>query len=212
LEGAFLETIYKLKYVFYLIFRPFNGFWELKYEKKGNKRTALILFLLLVFVFLLRSQMTGFVIQDKDPSEVNIFFEIISIVLPFLLWCVANWGITTLLDGEGTMGDIFIATAYAMVPLILINVPLIIFSNFITLKEMGYFMFLDSLSVFWAGFLLFIGIMTIHQYTVLKTFLTMLLAIVGIVTMLVLGMMFFALIQQAINFFYMVYQELSFRL
>lgn len=53
--------------------------------------------------------------------------------------------------------------------------------------------------------------MTIHQYTVGKTLLTVLIAIVGMAAILFLFLLFFALIQQLMNFLYIFYKEMTLR-
>ena len=124
-----MEVLRSLRYSLYLIFHPFDGFWDLKHEKRGNIKTALIIFAMVGVTFILRRQLTGFILNEVKLRELNVIVEILSIVVPFFLWCVANWCLTTLMDGEGSFKDIVITSAYALVPLVLINIPLIVFSN-----------------------------------------------------------------------------------
>ena len=104
-----------LKMAIYTIFHPFNGFWDLKHEKKGSFLKANIILIMLIITFTLRSQFTGFVLNMSEPTDFNLFYQITSLVLPFLIWCIANWCITTLVDGEGNFRDIYITTAYALI-------------------------------------------------------------------------------------------------
>ena len=39
------------------------------------------------------------------------------------------------MDGKGTLKEIYIASAYALTPIVLINVPMTIVSNYLTLNE-----------------------------------------------------------------------------
>lgn len=207
-----MEILNSLKFSFYVIFHPFDGFWCAKREKKGDARSATIILFLIVVTYILIRQMTGFIFNYNEPKDLNILSETLSIVIPFLLWCVSNWGITTLMDGEGTLKDIYIASAYALVPLIILNVPMIVLSNVVTLEEGSIYYVINSFAVIWAAFLMFIGIMTIHQYTIGKTILTILIAVVGMAGIIFFGLLFFALIQQVINFGYVLYKEMALRL
>ncbi len=205
------DLLEKLKFSTYVIFHPFKGFWELKKEKKGNYASASILVLLLVLVFIARRQLTGFIFNTNDTSDLNIIFEISGVLLPFFLWCVANWCITTLMDGEGNFKEIVLTTAYAITPLILINIPLIIMSNVITINEGSLYYFFDVVAILWTGALLVFGLMTIHEFTFGKTILTALIAVVGMVVIIFIGLLFFALVQQIANFIGILYRELALR-
>lgn len=201
-----------LLYSFHVIFHPFDGFWCAQREGKGDSRAATIIIALVTIVYILSKQLTGFIFNEDAGQEFNLFSELLSIIIPVLLWCTANWSITTLMDGEGSFKDIYIATAYSLVPLILINVPMIILSRIIVQEEQRIYQALGILAVVWTGFLIFSGLMTIHQHTAAKTVITILIAIVAMAAMLFLFLLFFALIQQLINFIYMFYKEMTLRL
>lgn len=128
-----------------------------------------------------KGQLTGFLFNFTDDLEFNLFYKITSVLLPFFIWCVANWCITTLVDGEGSFGDIAMVTAYAVVPLVIIQLPLVLLSHVITLQEQPFYQILDAVSVLWFALLLFCGILTIHQFSVGKTILTIGIAVLGMV-------------------------------
>ena len=83
---AYLED---LKYAFYVIVHPFDGFWDLKYEalqhcfSSDNTRVR-------VYNDILAYQYTGFIFNYNDIRRLNIYMELISVLLPFLLWCGVN--------------------------------------------------------------------------------------------------------------------------
>ena len=171
----------------------------------------MIIVAMVAATFILRRQLTGFILNEVKLSELNIIVEILSIVLPFFLWCV-NWCVTTLMDGEGSFRDIVITSAYALVPLVLINVPLIIFSNIITLEEAAFYSFFDVLSLVWTVILLILGTSVVHQYSLTRTFLTCICIVVGMGLIIFIALLFFSLLQQMYAFFYTIYQEIALRL
>lgn len=201
-----------LKFSLYVIFHPFKGFWDLKHEKRGSMAAAMTFIVLLIVTYILRRQYTGFIFNQNDPKELNVFVEIISVLLPFFLWVTANWCITTLMEGEGSYRDIVIATAYALVPLILINLPLIPLSRIINIEEGAFYYFFGSVSVLWAGVLILAGGSVTHQYTMTKTVFTSILSVVGMGLMIFIGLLVFSLLQQMISFVYTIYREIAFRL
>ena len=121
-----------LRYSLHCIVRPFDGFWDLTHEKRGSMAAANTLVVLVLFTNLVRLAGTSFVFSPVNWNEVNILMEIMSFLLPFVVYCVANWCLTTLFEGKGTLKDIYIGTAYAMTPYILIQLPLVVLSNFVT--------------------------------------------------------------------------------
>jgi hypothetical protein len=211
-KGEFRMLFLKdIKYLLHVANHPFDGFWDLKYENKGKLRIALFMVFIVTVTMILKRQYVGYVVNYNYPLSLNSINELKYIVLPFLLWCIANWSLTTLMDGEGKFIEIVIATGYAMLPLVLVNIPNILLSNVITLREASFYYLLDSFALLWFLWLLFIGTMTVHQYTVTKTITTMLLTLVVMGIIIFLGLLFFNLIQQVISFIYTIYQELSLR-
>ncbi|NLY89222.1 MAG: YIP1 family protein [Firmicutes bacterium] len=207
-----MKYLDSLKFAFYVIFHPFKGFWDLKHEKRGSMSAAFTFLVLLIITYILRRQYTGFIFNENDPKRLNVFIEIISVLLPFFLWTTANWCITTLMDGEGSYRDIVIATAYALFPLILINLPLIPFSRIINMEEGAFYFFFASVSALWSGALILAGAMVTHQYTAGKTVFTSILSVVGMGLMIFIGLLVFSLLQQMISFVYTIYREIVFRL
>jgi hypothetical protein len=201
-----------LKNPFYTMVHPFNGFWEMKYEQKGRLKVVFGILLLMVAFTIIKRQYSGFVVNFSNPMELNSINELKFIIVPFLLWCVANWSLTTLMDGEGKFTDIVKATGYALLPFVLIYIPQTLYSNIITNNESTFYYLMDAIAFLWFIWLLFVGTMTVHQYTAQKTIVTMLLTLIVIGIILFLGVLFFSMIQQMVNFVTSIYQEISFRI
>jgi sugar lactone lactonase YvrE len=209
---AHFEEIGVLKNPFYTMVHPFNGFWEMKYEQKGRLKVVFSILLLMVVFTIIKRQYSGFVVNFTNPMELNSINELKFIIVPFLLWCVANWSLTTLMDGEGKFTDIVKATGYALLPFVLIYIPQTLYSNIITNDESTFYYLMDAIAFIWFIWLLFVGTMTVHQYTAQKTIVTMILTLIVIGIILFLGVLFFSMLQQMVNFVTSVYQEISFRL
>ena len=201
----------RIKYPFYVILHPFKGYWDVKYDRMGSLRIALAILFLVSLASMFQYQYAGFVVNTRPPYSFNSLVQLRNVLLPFFLWCVANWSLTTLMDGEGKFKEIVVASAYAMLPLFLLFVPATIYSRFITLEETAFFYYMNGFAVIWFLYLLFVATMTIHQYTVGKTIVTIFLTVVCMGFIVFLGMLFFSLIQQMYSFFYTIYRELQFR-
>ncbi|UQZ37593.1 YIP1 family protein [Paenibacillus sp. PK3_47] len=192
---------------------PFNGFWDLKYDRsrRTNLVISFIILGLMVLTNVLSTQYSGFLVSMYNPNYMNSLLEVLYVLIPVLFWTVANWSITTLMDGEGKFVEIFTSTCFAMLPLVIINLPWIWLSNYISLQEASFYYFSGSLATIWFLFLLFVGNMTVQQFTPGKTIVTILLTVAAMAFMAFLCLLFFSLVQQIINFFMTIYQELVLR-
>lgn len=201
-----------VRYSLHVVFHPFDGFWDLKREKRGNVPAASILLMLVVLTYIIMRQYTGFIFNRRNLKELNILIELASVLGPFILWCGVNWALTTLMEGKGTPKDVYIFSAYALTPIILVNLPLTLVSNFLTVEEGAFYYFFLILSLVWSGGLLFFGTMVTHDYGGKKTFYTTIMMIIGIAIVLFLGLLFFTLIDKMVGFVRDIYTEFAFRL
>lgn len=119
---------------------------------------------------------------------------------------------TTLADGKGTLRDIYVATAYALSPIVIINIPLTCISN-VLVQEEGLFYYLAlSISLAWSLVLLLIAMMSIHEYSSGKAIVTSGLTVVGMGTVVCLGILFFSVINVIAGFASSIRTELILRL
>lgn len=214
-QGTFkafcLRVLDSLNYARHLIFHPFDGFWDLKHEKRGNVPAATIILLFAILTWVFSSQYTAFIHNTRQVEKLNILFESATFVLPVFLWCAVNWALTTLMEGKGTFKDIYIATTFALVPFILINIPLTIASHYLTQPEGTFITLLNVISWIWVFALIYSGTMVTHEYSGVKTFITSVLTVAGIAVVMFLGLLFSSLLNQLFGFFYKLYLELAFR-
>ena len=197
-------------YGFHIIFHPFDGFWDLKHEKRGSVRGAIFWLVLTCLTFVYQAMGRSY-LQNPEGSSMSIFLTIVSIFAPVMLWVTANWCITTLFEGEGSFKDVFIATCYSLVPLPLLIIPSVIAANVLTLTELQLVSLIEGFAFLWLFMLVFFGMMVTHDYTLGKNFITTICSIVGVAFIIFLAGLFTALIAKVVAFFYQIYIELSYR-
>lgn len=198
-------------YGFHIIFKPFDGFWDLKHEKRGGIRGAILILCLVLAGNVFSRLFSGYAVYQSNWRPVD-FTLIIPILLPLVLWCVANWALTTLMDGKGTMLDIFITTCYGLMPMVLLTIPTAIFSNFLLASEIQFITALNSISLGWSFLLIFIGALVTNEYTFFKNLTTSILSIFGMAFMAFLGVLFINLMVNIWNFGNTIYAEIVFRM
>ena len=200
------------RYALHVITHPFDGFWDLIHEQRGSIAAANTFLFLFLLTRVLKLICTNFQFISAPIQYINIFEEAGSLLLPFLVLCVANWAMTTLFEGKGRFRDIYMAMCYALVPYILIQLPMILVSNMLTYEEGSIYSVMLSFSVIWCAFLAFIGLMEIHDYSPGKTFIFVIVTIVGASVILFLMLVFISLLSDAVSFFVSFYREIIFRL
>ena len=135
-----------------------------------------------------------------------------TIILPLAIFCICNWGVTTLFDGKGHLGDIYMGTAYALTPYPLIQLPLILLSNCVTRDEASFYWVFSDISFVWIGILLFMAMMMIHAYSFGKTLLFTIFTAFGMLVFVFIMLLFFSMISQGVAFFISLGREVIFRL
>jgi len=200
-----------LKYSMYVSTHPLDGFWDLTHEKRGSIAAANVIVFAAVLVEVLRLTLTSFQFVKINMEKFNAIIVFMRILMPIFLWTVANWSLTTLMDGKGRMGDIYMAISYALMPSVIINVIMIILSQVLTFEEGAVYWFLSSLSLLWTGMLILAGMMMIHDYSIGKTVLSSLLTVVGMGVIVFIFVIFFSLVSDAISYFVSLYKEILFR-
>ena len=213
--GTGTATMFKrLPYAFYILTHPFDGFFDLKNDpKRRNVPGAVFLFIVLALTSILKRQLTGYLFTEPFAQlNLDVLYEITIAVLPYILFIIANWCFTSLMDGDGKLSDIFMATAYATLPMSICNIISIPISNFVSLSESGVYTFIVAFGYVWAYAMVFLGMITIHQYSVKKGIATVILTIVGMAVIAFVLVLIFFLVQQVMGFIVSFYTEASFRL
>ena len=201
----------ELLYGFHVIAHPFDGFWDLKHEKRGSVRAGLVFIAIAVVTFFYQAIGQGYLFNPRGTYS-TIFIQLIGVVVPLLLFVVANWCLTTLFEGEGSFKDIFVAVSYALVPLPLLIVPSTILSNVVAANEKTVVTLLVSLAFVWAGYLLFFGTQVTHDYSLGKNVITIIGTIVGMVFIMFIALLFTTLLGKIVGFVSNIITEISYRL
>ena len=199
-------------YLKHSIFHPFDGFFEIKFRGKGSFRLAAIIIIIYGILQCASYQYTGFVMNENPIHKMNSITIFVSSLSVLILFTVSNWAVTTLLNGKGSMKDIFIVLCYSLVPVIIAEIAVTFISNFIIEEEIMILRSIQSFAWVWFIFLLIAGLCTIHEYTLTNTILTLLGTFIASVIIVFLLVLFFTLGEKVITFFISVVQEFVRRL
>lgn len=201
----------ELLFGFHLIFHPFDGFWDLKHEKRGSLRAAIVYVVVTVIVFFYQAIGSGYLVNPYG-SYTTIFAQAMSVLVPLFLWVIANWCLTTLFDGEGSFKDIFIACGYSLLPLILLVVPCTIYTNFALKEELDITDLIVTIAFIWTVLLIVLGMQVTHDYTLSKNFITSLGTIVAMVFIMFVAILFTTLVGKIVSFITNIVVEIGYRM
>lgn len=208
------EMFKRMPFFFYILVHPFQGFYDLKVDpKRRNIPGAVFLFVLLAFSAIFKRQLLGYLYTSRaDQLNLDIVVEILVAVLPYLMWVIANWCFTSLMDGDGKLVDIFCATAVGIIPLIICNFIAVPLSNFLSLESSQVYTAVTAFGYVWAYMTIFLGMVVTHQYSVGKGIVTTVLSIVGIMLLAFIILLIFYLVQQVIGFVSQLSTEIAYRM
>ncbi|MBO5248963.1 MAG: YIP1 family protein [Clostridia bacterium] len=207
-------TVKRMGYVFYILVHPFDGFYDLKNDPKRRSVAGGVAWLVIyALVDLVRFQNLGYLFSDRGAQlALNVPVRLMTAVLPFILWAVANWCFSSLMDGDGKLSDVFMATAYATVPITICNLIQIPLSHFLSSSEGSIFTFIGSIGMIWGYLYIFLSMIIVHQYSVGKGLGTAVLTIIGMAIIAFVAILIFFLVQQVSGFFVEIGTEIIFRL
>ena len=200
----------ELTYGFHLIFHPFDGYWDLKHEKRGSVRAGVIFLIITVVAFYYSGIGKGYYYNPKG-STATIFSQAAMVLVPFFLWVVSNWCFTTLFDGEGSFKDIFIATSYALFPLPVLVVISTALTNVLVGTESQIPTLIVSIAYIYMAFLIIIGMQVTHDYSTGKNIVTVVMTLAGMVVIMFIAVLFVSLISKMTGFVSTLVTELSYR-
>ncbi|MBD5453248.1 MAG: YIP1 family protein [Lachnospiraceae bacterium] len=202
----------KWKYAFYTVSHPMDAYYEIRHRERGSVPVAVVLVMLFSFSFSINRIAASFVVNNVYPLSVNALTELIAVLLLYLLFCVGNWSITCLMEGEGRLKDIAIAVGYAMIPIIVCYNLATLVSQFVAADEEAFYWVILVVGIAYGLLMMLMGIMQVHNYTLGKTLVTIFLTFIAMFIIIFIVLLFADLITQVYNFFYSIYQELIYRM
>ena len=200
----------ELTYGFHIIFHPFDGYWDLKKEKRGSVRASVIFLIITVVAFYYQGIGRGYYYNPQRQVP-TIIAQAATVLIPFFLWVLSNWCFTTLFDGEGNFKDIFVATSYALFPVPILVIISTVLTQVLVGTESQIPALVLSVAYIWMAFLIIIGMQVTHDYSMGKNIVTIIATIVGMVFIMFIALLFTSLISKMTSFVTTITSELSYR-
>lgn len=201
----------KTGYLFYILRHPVDGYHEMKNNNKFSMLRANILLGLWVLLSILE---WGYIDWDyrTNFADVELLFVLATTVLLFVMSVLSNWSFCTLLDGKGRFKEIWVVCAYALLPYLICGYIRVILSFFMVTDEAVFLTYFQSVALIWSFFLIVVGLSALHEYSIKKTLVSILLTILGDMIIIFLMVLVSGLVTQIYNFFVTIVSEIYYRL
>ncbi len=211
IEKIALDKRGKGAYLFYSLIHPFDGFSEMRYNRKESMMIANVLAFAWFVLEALKFNYCGFLFNSNEPEEFSVISLLLSTVGFGGLFCLSNWLLSTFFEGKGKLRNVWIAFCYALVPMLLASVLDLGLSNILTLDEGFFITYLNAFGVGLTVFLAFVGIGEIHQYSFKKNIFSLLASIGGVLIILFILFLMFNLYVQVEDFVSSIVEEFVYR-
>ena len=192
------------------VFHPFESFGKLKEKNMGSVIIATVMLLLFYIVSAVSDFASGFAYNNFNPSTYNSFFVFLRTIGLVLLFVISNWMVCVLLGGIGKIKEIYTVPWYSLLPIVFSTVLSIIFSNILVPDEYVFVSIFSTICLMYSAFILVVGIMRIHDYSLSKFIVTVVLTVVAMVIIVFLLFIVFMLSQQVYGFFLTLVNEITY--
>ena len=202
------RTSAELRYSLKIMKHPVDTYYMATRGGYGSISSAVVLFVLFVLVMIGERAFTNFVFDMDGIRGVTLVSVLLTSILPVVLWATGNYLVGAITKGQGTFRGIIISTIYALMPLILLTIPLAIISNGLTQAEESIYWIGRTILYMWTGLLLFIQVKEIHGYEMGETVRNILWILFVVIMTIVAAVVVGGILFQAYNFLNEFFREL----
>lgn len=201
----------KISYIFYTLLHPSDGFSDLRYNKKHSLAAANIIVFLWFFVSCLNFNYNGYIFNENNINDFNVFVILLSTVGVIFLFTLSNVLLASFFEGKGTFKEIWITLAYSLIPYTAWLAAELVLSNVLISEEGAFLTAFRVFAAAWTLFLCFTALLEVHQYSFGVTVASSALSIVGVLIVVFLVFLMFNLSAQIVDFVSTVFKELNYR-
>lgn len=204
-----IKLIEQLRHAFYILRHPLDGFADVRYRDLGGYTSAILILAVVIVVALARIYFTSFTFQPIPVESLNAG-SILSVgVMVWVSWVICHYLIGAIRYGQARFRDVFVGSAYSLLPVFLLGLPLALLSNIMTLSEGSIYGFFDAIMVIWCAALFFWMVQSLQNYSVGETIVNILLTLFSMVMLWVLVFIIIGLMSETIDFIFTLYQEVT---
>ena len=170
-----IKLINDVLYMFNLIKHPIDSFYYIKKKEKGSYTGATIIFFIFFTSYMIFVTSKGFIYQYVEAADLDLNAIILGFFSLTILFVFSNYLVTSINDGEGSLGDIYKGTMYSTLPIISAYLVATYLSYYFTYNEVFILELIINVGMGWSALLIFIAIQELHNYTIRESIKSLLL-------------------------------------
>ena len=198
-------------YIGNILRHPIDSLYYLNRGERGSVVSASIVYLIGLIVFMLDMLCRGFIFGFARFKNSSPFFLPIAYVAVLGLFILGNYMVSSINDGKGTFKQVYITTAYALSPYIIVTPFIVALTYALTLNEAFLITFPWTVTLIWLFVVLFITISETHAYSFKATVKNLLLTIFFMLVCVVVIALVYIFWKQIIIFAGKIIGEVSYR-
>ncbi|MDD3123606.1 MAG: YIP1 family protein [Candidatus Izemoplasmatales bacterium] len=180
--------------------KPSDSFYYLRRGRHGSYLGAGLIMVITFFSYLLYVAGKGFIFQTVSLKDLDLSSIILGFIVLIGLFIICSYLVTSIQDGEGTFGEIFLGFAYSMYPFILACIGTTLFSYVATTNEVFLINTIFVIGTSYTVVLVFLSISEIQNYTFGQTIKSILLTLLFVIIILLVLSFIQMTIKQVFSF------------
>jgi len=204
------KLVKDLLYIWNILRHPLDTFYYIQRKRYGSVLSATIIYAIFFIVIQLEYFGRSFIF-NLNTADRSVGFVFLASFAPVFLWVFANYLVSSINDGRGTLRDIYIFTAYSFAPYILFQPFVILLTYILSYNEAFLVSFASDIFIAWSAVLLFTGVKEIHDYDIKNTVKSILLTLAWVFVIILVYSIVYMLWDQLVQTGYAIVQEVLYR-
>lgn len=188
-----LPVIGELGYAFKICKHPIDRYYDIRVGKNGSAIAATIIYVVFFIIYMVYQTGKGFIYQYTKVEDMDMSAVVVGFFAILILFVICNYLVTSIMDGDGTLKQVYMIPAYGAIPAMVSMITVIAFSYVLTYNESFLLTVALIIGLGWTIICIFQGLSTVHDYdfkgTVISMIITALFMLIAAVVVLIVIIM-----------------------
>lgn len=212
----FFKNLYAKKPVkdalvfFKFIRHPYDTIYDIRVDKSIKVYNGFIMLFMIFAVYLFFITNTSFIFNNVVLEKTILLKECTKIILPIILFVVANYLVSSLMSGEGTLRCIFMNTMGSFIPVVVMLPFIVLITNVLTYNEAFIYYFGMGIMLVWTAVLLVANIKETHNYSLKQTIANLFITLLMMFIIIIVIILLYLIVSQVVGFGVDIFKEVIF--